>query len=764
MKIIELSDILSRKVLHARLAMLLLGIFIPCLLISQDFCFHKSNYADSASLAETIPQLAKEIQESSQSTLPLNSRMNLSLAAQSYDQTLAYIDSLRMPFHEDLRNGIYVPFEVYAMAHKEKSSDNSFSEVLENKFSDLYSGLKVPSQLIVDNNASILIENIRSSYDGLIAQSREGDTLELNSALRLIQFYNFYQVYQSTLPIMEEEIQAFNENTYSIKSTEIQVEDSLKLRAHIVRQKKETEPLPTIFIFNIYADSLGDIGKAKYYAAEGYACVVANMRGKGIDAGEILPFEYDAEDAYEIIDWISTQDWCNGEVGMVGGSYLGFSQWASVKQLHPALKTIMPQVAVAPGIDYPMNGNVFMSYMLRWIHYVTANRTTDYADFSNTQKWNGIYKQWYEQGRPFRSMDRIDGRPSKVFQRWLDHPSYDEFWQSMVPYETEFSKIDIPILTTTGYFDDDQMGAMYYYKNHLEHNPGADHYLVIGPYTHGGAQMYPDKDVGGYEVDEVASEINFRRLSVEWFDYVLKDETKPDLLADKVNFQVMGKNEWKHSPSLSGMSDDTLTFYLDDTRLDDHYSLSKNSGKDFIELEVDFKDRSDAVDFKFEVIKDSLEHDLKNAVSYATPPFSEPVIISGSLTASLKLEINKKDLDIVLRAYEQMPDGRYFALFTESGFSALQRASYAGDRTERKLLEPGVKGTIPIHKSYITSRKLSEGSRIVIVLGVNKSPYWQINYGTGKDVSDENIEDANEPLRIKWYGDSYLKIPVLSGT
>jgi hypothetical protein len=748
---------------RARFAMVFIGIFIPSLLLSQDFYFHKSNYADSASLAETIPQLAKEIQESSQSSLPLNSRMNLSLAAKRYEEALTYIDSLRMPFHEDLKNGIYVPFEVYAMARKEEFADKSFEEGFKNKFSDLYSGLKVPSQLIVDNNASISIENIRSSYNALIVQSREGDTLQLNSALRLIQIYNFYQVYQSTLSIMEERIQAYHENTYAIKSTEIQVEDSLTIRAHIVRKKEQTEPLPTIFIFNIYADSLGDIGKAKYYAAEGYACVVANMRGKGIDSGEIAPFEYDAEDAYEIIDWISTQDWCNGKVGMVGGSYLGFSQWASVKQLHPALKTIMPQVAVAPGIDYPMNGNVFMSYMLRWIHYVTANRTTDYPDFSSTEKWNGIYKQWYKQGRPFSSMDRIDGRPSEVFQRWLDHPSYDEFWQSMVPYETEFSKIDIPILTTTGYFDDDQMGAMYYYKNHHKYNPDADHYLVIGPYTHGGAQMYPDEIVGGYEVEEVASEINFRRLSVEWFDYVLKDEIKPDLLVDKVNFQVMGTNEWRHSSTLSRMSDDTITFYLDNTSLDDHYSLSKNSGERFIEQEVDFKDRSDAEDFSFQVIKDSLGYDLQNAVSFATPPFSVPVIISGSITASLNLEINKKDLDIVVRAYEQKPNRRYFALLTDSGFSALQRASYGKDRSHRQLLVAGKKENVEIKSSYITSKKLREGSRIIIVLGVNKSPYWQINYGTGKDVSEETLEDAGEPLKIKWFEDSFFRIPILRG-
>jgi uncharacterized protein len=46
------------------------------------------------------------------------------------------------------------------------------------------------------------------------------------------------------------------------------------------------------------------------------------------------------------------------------------------------------------------------------------------------------------------------------------------------------------------------------------------------------------------------------------------------------------------------------------------------------------------------------------------------------------------------------------------------------------------------------------------VLGINKNSDWQINYGTGKDVSDETIDDAKEPLEKKWFADSYVKIPV----
>jgi uncharacterized protein len=88
------------------------------------------------------------------------------------------------------------------------------------------------------------------------------------------------------------------------------------------------------------------------------------------------------------------------------------------------------------------------------------------------------------------------------------------------------------------------------------------------------------------------------------------------------------------------------------------------------------------------------------------------------------------------------------------------RASYAKDNTRRVLLQPGKKTILPFINTYMTSRKLGKGSRIVILLNINKSQHEQINYGTGKEVSDETIRDAATPLLVKWFGGSCIKIPV----
>ena len=87
--------------------------------------------------------------------------------------------------------------------------------------------------------------------------------------------------------------------------------------------------------------------------------------GKYTSNSTIEPFEHEQEDINQVIDWMIKQPWSNGKVGMIGGSYLGLSQWADTKKLHPALKTIIPQVSVGIGtVDFPMNNKIFTSYGL----------------------------------------------------------------------------------------------------------------------------------------------------------------------------------------------------------------------------------------------------------------------------------------------------------------------------------------------------------------------------------------------------------------
>lgn len=115
---------------------------------------------------------------------------------------------------------------------------------------------------------------------------------------------------------------------------------------------------------------------------------------------------------------------------------------------------------------------------------------------------------------------------------------------------------------------------------------------------------------------------------------------------------------------------------------------------------------------------------------------------------------NKRDFDFEIALYELTPDGQYVQLAYD-----FERASLVEDWTRRILLEPGVPRRLKFQAGLLMSRKFQKGSRLIVLLEAIKTPAAQINYGTGKDVSDETIADAGAPLTIKWLSDSFIDIP-----
>ncbi|WP_313090136.1 CocE/NonD family hydrolase [Chryseobacterium flavum] len=739
---------------------ILLALIFVNLMQAQKFYFPKTAVTDSVILEKQMPELARQVIPHLQSakyrpenTVDLMDNLfRLQMVAQDYKNSLASLSENRNLFADHNMGGYrFMGFELYSLAKQVQTNKNvSFSNALQEVFNQKYDNL--PERLIPRLGLSLDgdVKDSKKQLKKALDKQKDKDSIDYRTALALCKTYLNYKAYSSIKPQVMQLLTSKDKERFITETRDLKIKNGNTLTITIVRKKENTSPLPVILTSNIYAGSF-DHFFGKRAATYNYVGAVVNTRGKRNSNDVNNPFEHESEDLYEVIDWVSKQPWSNGKVGMIGGSYLGFSQWAAVKKQHPALKTIVPQVAVGIGIDYPAQNNIFMSYMLQWIQYVTNNKLTDEADFANAVKWDSIYTKWYKSGKSFRSLDTISGKPSKIFQRWLDHPGYDRYWQKMVPYKEDFSKINIPILTTTGYYDDDQIGALYYFKEHHKYNKNAEHYLVIGPYNHGGAQNFGFTYVNGNPIDP-AARISIDDLAFSWFDYILKGGKKPEILKDRINFQVMNTNTWKHVADLGKMHNSSLKFYLQDKK-NTSSVFRKPESQSFTKQTVDLKNR-DQKDTYYKVSKkDSIK--TTYSVVFESEILDKDIIISGNLSGVFNVSINKKDFDTDTYLYQISPDGKSYLLSTH-----IVRASYSKDNERRQLLEPNKVEQIPINNSYFMSKKIEKGSKLLLLVGVNKNPNWQINYGSGKDVSDETLKDAGEPLEIRWYNDSYVEIPV----
>jgi len=754
-------------------------VFFLCLFLirnvySQQLYLSSKIISDSVSLKQYMPVLAGQIIKRLDQTPKANrdgeyygSLFAVQTMAGQYEKSLESIDSIRAVLPKlagvssDDASGYLTIYNTYNhIKLMQKGGDKrSDIELFKWSFPIVLDNFKGKAFTFAAEPFAYTPTGAEAEWKKALTQvrARRTDSVSLDSAIMFSQAYLQYIVYKPFLDEGKKIVYSVDNANFIVQdSVMITMHDGAKIAAVIARDRKTTQPQPVVLMSTIYA-STDEVSSAKQIASHGYVGIILNIRGKYIAGPAIVPWEHDAEDLYDAIDWISKQSWCNGKVGMYGGSYLGFTQWAATKKLHPALKTIVPQAAAAPGIDFPAHNGIFTAYNYSWLKSVTRDQYNGLQFLLDSSSyWTSLFNKWYASDKAFNSVDTLDGQPNAIFQRWLKHPVTDKFWQSTIPHQHDFGKINIPVLTITGYFDGEQLGALYYYKEHHRWNAAANHYLVIGPYDHVGAGSGAISPVlGGYPIDDVAN-INVDDLIFKWFDYTLKDGAKPQLLKDSVNYEVMGANTWGHSSSLKKLNNSSVNFYLSNDKAGKYYRLNTQKTTGFIAQQVDFSIRKqDKIAYNVNaanLLADTL--DTSGGITFISDVLKDDFTITGSFKANLLAAINKKDMDIVMSLQVQQPDGKYLSLSY-----TLQRASYAKDRGKRNLLKPGVKELIPLEGAF-TAVKVLKGSRLVVAIGVLNSAGSEVNYGTGRDVATETIKDAKDPLQIKWYGDSLIQIPV----
>ena len=526
--------------------------------------------------------------------------------------------------------------------------------------------------------------------------------------------------------------------------------DGTTLCALVVRPAG-TSRLPTALELTIYVDPANDLERLEYAADRGYAGVMAYVRGKACSPQEIAPYEHDGRDANSVIDWIARQPWSDGQVGMMGGSYDGFSQWAAAKYANRHLKTIVPVVPNNPGNGLPMQNNVFVLANYAWIYYTADNELLDDATY-NDPKWAALPRQWYRSGRSYKDIDAIAGVPNPWLRKWLRHPGYDEYWQHMSPFRGDYVRITIPVLTIAGYYGDST--AIGYFNDFQRYNPAAQNYLVAGPWDHFGSQgRHKPEVLRGYRIDP-AADIDTWKLTFDWFDFAMRGKPRPALVQDRVNYEVMSGNRWRHASSLDAMGTPEQLYLTTTHTGRAFYLLStaapKHTGA--LHQEVNLADRTTMYNDSYPYIIMDKKPVLSNGYAFLTSPFPRAEEVSG-LDGVIHLRVNKRDVDVGLALYEMLPDGKLFQLtyYTE-------RASYAADMSVRHLLTPGKEATVPFYQDYLFSRLVSKGSRLLLTVNVNWNAFAELNYGTGKDVGTEDIHDAGQPMQVDWLTSSYIRL------
>jgi hypothetical protein len=548
----------------------------------------------------------------------------------------------------------------------------------------------------------------------------------------------------------------------------VPMHDGVRLNAILFRPKRLRRRIPAIFTMTPYVSDTYHLD-AVYFARHGYVFVLFDVRGRGNSEGCFWPWEHDAKDGCDIVEWMSKQPWCNGKVGMWGGSYSGTNQWSVAGRAPPHLGTIVPVVSPFPTISLPRK-NIESSDIIQWLTSVSG--VTDNINIWKDQRfWIEKFRELYMRHLPFEKLDRLVGNSSPQFQKWLEHPAQDDYWDSQVPSNAQYGAVEIPTLTITGHYDGAQTGALHHYRQHMLHaSPSAKarHYLIIGPWDHEGARK-PSREVGGLKFGE-PSIIDMNALLRQWYDWTLKRGGKPPFLKKRVAYYMEGAERWQYADSLDMVSKKKLTLYLNSK--DGAANDAFRSG----DLRRSKPGRSDPDTFTYDPL-DTRPADLEreeiknyntdqryclnlfgNGVAYHSEPFAQDTEIVGFPRFVAWIAMDVPDTDFVVRLFEIGLDGSSIALADD-----IIRARYRKSLRSQELVEPNAVNRYEFDEFQFFARRISKGSRIRLMLGCLNSIHYQKNYNSGGVVAKESGIDART-AHIRLYHDSshrsYLELPI----
>ncbi len=530
----------------------------------------------------------------------------------------------------------------------------------------------------------------------------------------------------------------------------IPMRDGVALNATVFQPHAQKEPLPVIFTFTPYiGDSYMD--RAMYFAQHGYVYALVDVRGRGNSGGAFEPFVNEAKDGYDVVEWLAKQSYSNGKVTMWGGSYAGFDQWTTLKEFPPHLATIVPAAAAHPGVDFPFEYNLFGPYVEQWLTF-TSGATSNANLFGNASFWGAKMREYYDGHLAFKEYDRIAGNPSAVFQKWLQHPIPDAYYDAMVPSPEQYKRISFPILTVTGDYDGDQPGAFTYYKRHMEYGTAEakqNHYLIIGPWDHAGTRS-PRRDVGGLKFGE-ASVLDLNKLHTEWYDWVMKSGKKPEFLKKRVAYYVVGAGaeDWKYADSLESISNEKRTLYLGSNgnaesvfqsgALTEKPAAGASAADKWTYDPLDTRPGDSEPDDEPAGLTSQrgVMNTYGNGVVYHSEPFADATEVTGFVKLSVWLAMDVPDTDLEAELYEILPGGESILLT-----GATIRARYRESLRQEKLVVPGKTEKYVFDNFTFFSRRIAKGSRLRLFVHCPNTPGVEKNYNSGGVVAQETAKDA----------------------
>ncbi|RDY27889.1 CocE/NonD family hydrolase [Romboutsia weinsteinii] len=623
---------------------------------------------------------------------------------------------------------------IYELKKKLKSYSDTFkksykiNEKFDTEYKEVYSKLDDFTYVQRNKKFPLDIVVVDNNVVGFICVSRENCTVLIEEG------------YESYTPLKMWEENIPNEKLYGIRfdgTYMVKMRDGISLSTDVFLPINVEENIPTILIRTPYGKEL--IHSTYYkYIQRGYAVVIQDVRGRNLSEGVWDPCVHEREDGEDTLNWIASQSWSNKRVGMIGGSYLGYVQWAAASSGNPYLKALVSIVTSgSPFIDLPRRGGSLLSGVMAWAFAVSEKKFN--PSLMMRDDWDEILNI-----RPLKNISKIAlGYDIPFFNKWIDHKDHDSYWETQ-NWHSRKEKIKVPALIVSGWYDDDHMGttqALDIIKDYDKNNRKA----VLGPWLHGANTT---RDINEVEFGNNAIRYDLDYYYLSWFDNKLKLIDNKIDKGEPVEYYTVGDNKWKTSTNWPINNTITKTLYLNSNK------DAKTSLGDGRLVEECLNDGYDAFNYNPDNpaphIIDMSENEIASPgnyvdvekrddiLCYTTEAFKEEMTITGCVVVNFFASSSAKDTDWVVRLTDVDKEGNSTKLV-----DGVLCAKYRNNFTEPEFMEEGKVYKFTIKTTNISNTfKVGNKMRLSITSSAKNFIFPHSNTLNGYD-SNEYITAEN---------------------
>lgn len=580
--------------------------------------------------------------------------------------------------------------------------------------------------------------------------------------------------------------------------------DGIRLATDIYRPKGDKK-VPVIFSrtpynFNGWGDGeqRGSYTAAYEAVSRGYAYVVQNERGRFFSEGEWDILGTPLTDGWDAFDWMSTQTWSNGNIGLIGCSSTAEWQMAVAALGHPALKALVPQAFGAGvgriGNKFYEQGNWYRGGAIQmlftpWLfgtqndairpqfpktatqeQLIRASRQFDLAPEREKVDWAKALRHL-----PVKDILKNVNGPEGIFNQMVVRKPNDSAWYKGGLYHDNMP-FPVPAFWFVSWYDvstSPNLALINHVKNKGATTPevATNQYLVIAPTLHCGYTRAAENTIVG-ERSVGDARLNYNEQIYAWFDRYLKGEQNTFAAkTPKVQYYTMGSNKWQKADAWPPANAQMQTWYL-------HSGGKANSlyGDGKLSIESPAKQSPDG--FVYDPMNPvpsyggnvcctgnaiqggSMDQQAmetrQDILVYTSEPLANGIEVSGFIETTLYVSSDAKDTDFTIKLIDVDENGKAWNLD-----ETILRARYREGFDKEVFMEKGKVYKLEL-SPMSTSNFFAKGHRIRIEISSSNFPRFDRNLNTGGNNFDEatGVKAMNQIFHNAQYP-SMIKLPVM---